>query len=482
MDTRHIVENGIVSEPLPPDSPQPKGPGTESAAELTPAGELCFPGEDGGKSLAAMAQRDLMATLQLLAERARYITGATGAAIALRDNEEMTCRASAGTSAPEVGAHLQVDSGLSGESVRSMKTLRCDDAASDPRVNRESCEALGIASVVVMPLVRGDKVIGVFELFSDKPHVFEARDITALERMGAMVYTALEQALSALQAKADAEFGVPGEPGEGVGAAATGTSGDGEFQPALAAAEAPGDYPQAAGETGPREASSFEPIEGAADSEAAGGASYAGVAFHMKPPARVPTATPLADPAEPDGNDADDILGIASEAAATNPSETQASLQEEVLGTDISPRVEELGKIQETPQPGFEKEMSGAVVPASSDEQAAPAAPRSEVSNLRRCEGCGFPVSEGRQFCLDCERKAVREQHSLAKSAAPTEPAASNSTPAPRPSRPAPADSVPMPQFLHDESQDASWLAAHKYTVGAIVVAVAGMVIFFLAR
>jgi putative methionine-R-sulfoxide reductase with GAF domain len=479
METRPIVDNGIVSEPLPPDSPQPKRPGTESAAEPTPAGELCFPGEDGGKSLAAMAQRDLVATLQLLAERAQYITGATGAAIALRDNEEMTCRASAGTSAPEVGAHLQVDSGLSGESLRSMKTLRCDDAASDPRVNRESCEALGIASVVVMPLVRGDKVIGVFELFSDKPHVFEARDITALERMGAMVYTALEHALSALQAKADAEFGVPGEPGEGVGAAATGTSGDGEFQPALPAAEVPGDYSQAAGETGPRD---FEPFEGAAASAATGGASYGGVAFHMKPPARVPTAPPVADPAVPDGNDADDILGIASEAAATNPSETQASLREEVLGTDISPRVEDPGKIQETPQPGFEQEMSGAVAGARVDDQAAPAAPRGEVSNLRRCEGCGFPVSEGRQFCLDCERKAVREQHWLAKSAAPSEPAASDSTPAPGPSRPAPADSVPMPRFLHDESQDASWLAAHKYAVGAIVVAVAGMVILFLAR
>jgi hypothetical protein len=481
METRPIVDNGIVSEPLPPESPQSKRPGTESAAEPTPAGELRFPGEDGGKSLAAMAQRDLVATLQLLAERAQYITGATGAAIALRDNEEMRCRASAGTSAPDVGAHLQVDSGLSGESVRSMKTLRCDDAASDPRVNRASCEALGIASVVVMPLVRGDKVIGVFELFSDKPHVFEARDITALERMGAMVYTALEHALSALQAKADAEFGAPGEPGEGVGVAATGTSGDGEFQPTLAAAEAPGDYPQAGGEAGPREASSFEPIEGAVASEAAGGASYAGVAFHMKPPVRVPTVTPVAYPAVPDVIDADDILGIASEAAAANPSETQASLQEEVLGTDISQRVEDPGKIQETPQPGFEKEMSSAVVPASVDDPA-PAATRSEVSNLRRCEGCGFPVSEGRQFCLDCERKAVREQHWLAKSAAPTEPAASDSTPAPRPSRPAPADSVPMPRFLHDETQDASWLAVHKYTVGAIVVAVAGMAIFFLAR
>ena len=480
METHPIADNGIVSEPLPTDSPQGERPGTGSTAEPVPAADLRFPGEDGGKSLAAMAQRDLVATLQLLAERAQYITGATGAAIALRDSGEMTCRASAGTSAPEVGAHLQVDSGLSGESVRSMKTLRCDDAASDPRVNRESCEALGIASVVVMPLVRGDEVIGVFELFSDKPHIFEARDITALERMGAMVYTALEHALVALQAKADAEFAVPGNPGEGAGAAATGTAGDGEFKPELAAAEAPGDYPQAAGETESRGAGSSEPIDGAAASETTGVASYSGVTFHMKPLARVPTATPVAEPAVPDGNDADDILGIASEAAATNPPETQASLQEEVLGTDVQPLLESSDGIQETAQPHLEREMPGAVVSVSVDEQAAPAAPHSEVSSLRRCEGCGFPVSEGRHFCLDCERKAAREQLVAAKDAAQgNAPAAGRFTLAV--ATETAEDTGALPQFLLGEPQT-SWLGTHKYTVGVIVVVVAGIVIFVLTR
>jgi len=480
METRPIVDNGIVSKPLPPDSAQPERPGAGNA-ESPPAGDMRFPGEDGGESLAAMAQRDLVATLQLLAERAQYITSATGAAIALRDSGEMTCRASAGTSAPEVGAHLQVDSGLSGESVRSRKTLRCDDAASDPRVNRESCEALGIASVVVMPLVRGNEVIGVFELFSDKPHVFEARDITALERMGAMVYTALEHALSALQAKADAEVAVPGKPAEGSGVAATGTAGDSELQPALAAAEVLGDYRQAAGETGSREASLSEPIDEAAASETAGVASYGGVAFHMKVPAQVPTPTPVADPVVPDGNDAADILEIASEAASTNPSETQARWREEVLGTDASPLLESSDRIQKPAQPDLEKEMPGGVASASVDEQAAPAAPHSEVSSLRRCEGCGFPVSEGRHFCLDCERKAGREQLVAAKDAAQgNAPAAGGFTLAV--AAETAEDAGALPQFLRSEPQTSSWLGTHKYAVGAIVVVVAGIVIFFLTH
>ena len=153
MDPRSIIENGHANIPPQPDATMREWPGTTRPA-ADPVPEVRFPGEDGGKSLAEMAERDLGATLQLLAERAQYITGATGAAIALLDGEAMVCKATAGSSAPSVGTQLQVNSGLSGESVRTQQTLICEDASTDPRVNRESCEALGIASVVVMPLLR----------------------------------------------------------------------------------------------------------------------------------------------------------------------------------------------------------------------------------------------------------------------------------------------------------------------------------------
>jgi GAF domain len=163
------------------------------ARQLSKSSELRFPGEDGGQSLAAWARRDLEATLQLLADRAQYITGGSGAAIALRDGDLIMCRASSGPSAPQVGSYFEVSSGLSGESVRTRKTLRCDDAMTDPRVNHDSCKALGIASFAVMPLIRDDEVIGIFEIFSNQPRAFQERDLLALERMGEMVNTALDQ-------------------------------------------------------------------------------------------------------------------------------------------------------------------------------------------------------------------------------------------------------------------------------------------------
>jgi putative methionine-R-sulfoxide reductase with GAF domain len=160
-----------------------------------------FPGDDGGRSLNEMAARDLAAALQLLAERAQYITGASGAAIALREGEEMICCASAGPSAPTVGTRAQVSSGLSGESVRTRQTLCCHDAATDPRVNPESCKAMGIASAMVMPLLRQGSVTGVFELLAGQPHAFEERDLLALERLGEMIQTAIDHAEAAKNAQ-----------------------------------------------------------------------------------------------------------------------------------------------------------------------------------------------------------------------------------------------------------------------------------------
>ena len=137
MDSYSILDNSpsqAAPETAPPNlvprvsSPPTWFPNSLCKAERSQPTPLVrealrFPGEDGGKSLSEMAQRDLDATLQLLAERAQYITGASGAAIALRQGETMVCCASSGPSAPELGAHLQIDSGLSAESVKTRQIL-----------------------------------------------------------------------------------------------------------------------------------------------------------------------------------------------------------------------------------------------------------------------------------------------------------------------------------------------------------------------
>ena len=86
---------------------------------------------DSSNGSRALEETELDSALQLLVERAQYITGATGTALALPQGEEMVCRASAGASAPAVGARLQVRSGLTGESISRRQLLRCDNAETD---------------------------------------------------------------------------------------------------------------------------------------------------------------------------------------------------------------------------------------------------------------------------------------------------------------------------------------------------------------
>ena len=156
---------------------------TTAATDQSPAVGAVGDKSNGNR---ALEETELDSALQLLVERAQYITGATGTALALPQGEEMVCRASAGSSAPAVGARLQVRSGLTGESIARRQLLRCDNADTDPRVNLETCRALGIASIVVLPLLRrSGEVRGLFELFSDHPYAFEERDLIALERMAA---------------------------------------------------------------------------------------------------------------------------------------------------------------------------------------------------------------------------------------------------------------------------------------------------------
>ncbi len=121
------------------------------------------------------------AALRLVAERAQMLTLAGGAAIALREGDLMVCRARAGTTAPVLGAQFDTQSGLSGECVRTARTLVCDDTENDPRVNLDVCRYLGIRSIAVLPVCLERDVVGVFEVFSAHPGGFSGNEVATLE-------------------------------------------------------------------------------------------------------------------------------------------------------------------------------------------------------------------------------------------------------------------------------------------------------------
>jgi GAF domain-containing protein len=141
---------------------------------------------------------DLEPGISIIAEKAQTLTGATGAAIALRRGNEIICRARTGRTAPDIGVRLQTDSGLSAECVRTGEVLLCHDAESNPRVDWASCRRLGVRSILVAPLRHFRRTLGVFEVLSSTPHAFDGNDVATMQFLSGMMVATISR-LSSLQ-------------------------------------------------------------------------------------------------------------------------------------------------------------------------------------------------------------------------------------------------------------------------------------------
>ncbi len=138
---------------------------------------------------------DLDSALQIVVQRAFSLTRASGAAIALSDGGEMICRATLGDDAPPLGTRLQIGSGFSGECVRSGQLLHCDDSELDDRVDRESCRALNLRSIMAAPIRSSQSVIGLIEIFSPNSGAFGEGDKTVLQGMAEIVLGAIQRSI-----------------------------------------------------------------------------------------------------------------------------------------------------------------------------------------------------------------------------------------------------------------------------------------------
>jgi GAF domain-containing protein len=141
---------------------------------------------------------DLEPGISIIAEKAQTLTGATGAAIALRRGNEIVCRARTGRTAPDIGVRLQTDSGLSAECVRTGEVLLCHDAESNSRVDWASCRRMGVRSILVAPLQHFRRTLGVFEVLSSTPHAFDNNDVATMQFLSGMMVAAISR-LSSLQ-------------------------------------------------------------------------------------------------------------------------------------------------------------------------------------------------------------------------------------------------------------------------------------------
>ena len=143
------------------------------------------------KRAGANAARIRGQVLQFIAERALAISGASGVAIALAEGNEIVCRGTAGDTAPPLGLKLDLRSGLTAICYNTGAVVRCDDAANDPRVDREACRALGVHSVVAVPLRAQQKILGLIEAFEKEAFAFTDSDIREISLLAELTVEAI---------------------------------------------------------------------------------------------------------------------------------------------------------------------------------------------------------------------------------------------------------------------------------------------------
>jgi len=166
-------------------SSQPQGPTTGPGSQESEFGKmLARITAQGDQRISDELAKELALEIVLngIAERACLATGATGSAIALRNGDEMVCRASRG-GAPGLGTRLNTNIGLSGACARNGHVERCDDAWNDPRTDAELARQLEVRSVLVHPVMRGSEILGILEIFSPLPSAFGDHDLDVLDAL-----------------------------------------------------------------------------------------------------------------------------------------------------------------------------------------------------------------------------------------------------------------------------------------------------------
>ena len=146
---------------------------------------------------------DLQAAMQTIAEHAKALTRSQGAIVEMLEGDEMVYRAASGNSTPHIGMRIKMQGSLAGLCVKENAVLKCDDSETDDRVDRLSCQKVGLRSMVVVPLQHDGHAIGVLKVLSSRVSAFSEEDVSTLEFTAGVLSATISNAAAneALKAK-----------------------------------------------------------------------------------------------------------------------------------------------------------------------------------------------------------------------------------------------------------------------------------------
>jgi diguanylate cyclase (GGDEF)-like protein len=140
------------------------------------------------------ADFDFDAVLKVVADEALRLTHADAAAVTLPDDANLVFRAVAGKALPFDGMHLERATAMAGLAFETGETLLCVDSEHDARVNIDACRRADARALVVAPLLRDGRTVGVLMVYSSEPGAFGDQDVNVMSLLGNVVAAALVRA------------------------------------------------------------------------------------------------------------------------------------------------------------------------------------------------------------------------------------------------------------------------------------------------
>ena len=157
---------------------------------------------------------DLSGIMDLVTQRMQHLTRADGASVELIEKTELVYSAASGIAEKFLGLRLDIENSLSGKCMQARMPLISSDIECDDRVNKAACRKIGLNSMIVVPLICRNQVVGVIKVLSRTVGHFTDEDCRILELMpglfAAEMYSAMRSGESELfhQATHDSLTGI----------------------------------------------------------------------------------------------------------------------------------------------------------------------------------------------------------------------------------------------------------------------------------
>jgi hypothetical protein len=124
--------------------------------------------------------------MNLIAERATKVAGASGIAIALLAGNQLVHCAGVGSASKLLGSQLAAVLATAGQNHPRREILRVEDARTDSRIEADICRQFEAQALLMVPIYRDGAMMGVFEVLFNQPHNFREPEVRTYQLMATL--------------------------------------------------------------------------------------------------------------------------------------------------------------------------------------------------------------------------------------------------------------------------------------------------------